>query len=81
MDLVTAIGDWSLGEGRLHQKLARAIEGWVGPGVIGFAPGDEVSEGHFGMRLMRDLARDAGGELRVDSAPGAGTSVTLEVPA
>jgi two-component system, NarL family, sensor kinase len=47
----------------------------------GFAAGEEAAEGHFGMRLMHDLARDAGGELRLDSAPGAGTSVTLEVPA
>jgi two-component system, NarL family, sensor kinase len=38
------------------------------------------AEGHFGMRLARDLVRDAGGELSVDSAPGRGTRVRVEVP-
>jgi two-component system, NarL family, sensor kinase len=35
---------------------------------------------HFGLRLMRDLADHAGGELQVVSSPGHGTSVRLEVP-
>jgi signal transduction histidine kinase len=39
------------------------------------APG----QGHFGLRLLADLVRDAGGELRVRSAPGAGTRVEAEV--
>ncbi|MFD3443386.1 sensor histidine kinase [Microbacteriaceae bacterium 4G12] len=30
-------------------------------------------EGHFGLRLLRDLVADGGGELKVGSAPGAGT--------
>jgi signal transduction histidine kinase len=30
--------------------------------------------------LLADLAVDAGGELAVESAPGAGTTVVLEVP-
>jgi two-component system, NarL family, sensor kinase len=47
----------------------------------GFVPAGEQREGHFGLRLMEDLARDAGGELRIDSAVGRGTRVTLEVPA
>jgi signal transduction histidine kinase len=49
----------------------------------GFAPERVLAaqrEGHLGLRLLRDLAADAGGELRVDSAPGRGTTVTLEVP-
>jgi signal transduction histidine kinase len=37
--------------------------------------------GHFGLRIMRDLARDAGGRLTVDTAPDAGTRIRLEVPA
>jgi two-component system NarL family sensor kinase len=47
----------------------------------GFAPAGERREGHFGLRLMEDLARDAGGELTIDSGMGRGTRVTLEVPA
>ena len=49
----------------------------------GFTAGgqDGSRDGHFGLRLMEDLARDAGGALRVHSAPGHGTRITLEVPA
>lgn len=35
MDVVTAMGDWSLGEGPLHQKLARAIESAIHTGRLG----------------------------------------------
>lgn len=35
---------------------------------------------HFGLRLMRDLTDHAGGKLDVQSSPGSGTSVRLEVP-
>jgi two-component system NarL family sensor kinase len=46
----------------------------------GFTPETAGRTGHFGLRLMEDLSRDAGGVLRVDSAPGRGTRVTLEAP-
>jgi signal transduction histidine kinase len=46
----------------------------------GFDP-DVVPEGHFGLRLLGDLARDAGGRLDVTSTPGEGTVVRMEVPA
>jgi two-component system, NarL family, sensor kinase len=48
----------------------------------GFEPDREPSdgEGHFGLRLLSELARDAGGSLDVDSAPGRGTTVRLELP-
>jgi two-component system NarL family sensor kinase len=38
------------------------------------------SNGHFGLRVMADLIRDAGGSVDIDSAPGRGTRVRLEVP-
>lgn len=38
------------------------------------------ADGHAGLRLMDDLARDVGGHLEVESEPGAGTTVRLEVP-
>lgn len=50
---------------------------------IGFAAvsREEAAEpGHLGMRLMSDLAEHAGGRLHVDSAPGEGVSVRIEVP-
>ena len=38
-------------------------------------------EGHFGLNLMEDVARDAGAELTVRSAAGEGTRVLLETEA
>lgn len=43
-------------------------------------PTDAKAEGHFGMRLLGDLAREAGGELSVEPRPDRGTRVTVEVP-
>ncbi len=40
----------------------------------------EKGEGHFGLRNMHERAEQLGGSLRVDSAPGRGTCVTLEIP-
>ena len=50
---------------------------------VGFDPAtvlDAPAEGHFGVRVMRDLAAAAGARLSVASRPGAGTSWRLEVP-
>jgi signal transduction histidine kinase len=49
----------------------------------GFAAGDRArrgDEGHVGLTLLEDLVRDARGTLAVSSAPGAGTTVQLELP-
>jgi signal transduction histidine kinase len=45
----------------------------------GFAHGDigAEPEGHFGLRLMRDLVDHAGGQLELHSAPGRGTSIAV----
>lgn len=40
---------------------------------------DHRGSEQFGLRGMRDLIREAGGDLEVDSAPGKGTRVRLEV--
>jgi signal transduction histidine kinase len=45
----------------------------------GFDPAAAGGEGHFGLRVLEDLAHDAGAELEIDSSPGAGARVTLEV--
>lgn len=45
----------------------------------GFDVRREPREGHLGLRAMRDLVAETGGLLDVRSAPGAGTTVTLEV--
>jgi signal transduction histidine kinase len=48
----------------------------------GFDPAAQAAngEGHFGLRLVADLARDSGGALAVDSAPGRGTTMGVTVP-
>ena len=38
------------------------------------------TEGHLGLSLVEELARQAGGSLTIDSHEGAGTRVWLEVP-
>ena len=47
------------------------------------AGGAEAADaaGHFGLSIMRERARRLGGELAIDSAPGAGTRVRLHFPA
>jgi two-component system, NarL family, sensor histidine kinase YdfH len=47
---------------------------------IGFQPEQASPPGHYGLRGMRERARLLGGDLRIDSAPGAGTTVLLEMP-
>jgi two-component system, NarL family, sensor kinase len=49
---------------------------------VGFDPAAAVSDDrpHLGLRLLDDLAGDVGGRIEVSSAPGAGTTVTMEVP-
>jgi two-component system, NarL family, sensor kinase len=37
-------------------------------------------EGHFGLRILRDLASEAGAELTVTTAPGAGTRWRMRLP-
>jgi signal transduction histidine kinase len=38
------------------------------------------AEGHFGLRVLRDVVGDAGAQLQVSSAPGAGTGWRLRIP-
>ena len=49
---------------------------------VGFQPAAAggPGDGHFGLTLMRERARSAGGNLTVSSAPQDGARVTLEVP-
>lgn len=41
----------------------------------------DAGPGHLGVATMHARARSAGGRLLIDSAPGAGTTVTLTLPA
>lgn len=60
-----------------HATLAVADDG------RGFDPGAPAAAGgeHLGLGLLADLAGEAGGRLEVDSRPGRGTRVAIEVPA
>jgi signal transduction histidine kinase len=46
----------------------------------GFDPNADPAADSFGLRGLRDLARESGGTLAVDSRRGHGTTVRLEVP-
>jgi signal transduction histidine kinase len=47
---------------------------------VGFVPGAFSHQGRFGLRSLHDLAAEAGGHLDVETGPGRGTTVVLEVP-
>lgn len=49
-----------------------------GRGFAGATAANRAAEGHLGLRLMRDVARDAGTQLQIVSAPGAGTLVRMD---
>jgi signal transduction histidine kinase len=38
------------------------------------------NDGHFGLVFMRERMQQIGGSLEIDSKPGAGTMLTLDVP-
>lgn len=46
----------------------------------GFDPDHSTSTGHFGMLDMRERAEALGSRLQVESAPGSGTFIAIEVP-
>jgi signal transduction histidine kinase len=46
----------------------------------GFAPNQASPTGHFGLLDMRERAQSMGSHLRVESEPGRGTRIAVEVP-
>jgi signal transduction histidine kinase len=50
---------------------------------VGFDPGEALRArpGHLGLAALRERVELAGGAVRIDSAPGAGATVELELPA
>jgi two-component system NarL family sensor kinase len=47
----------------------------------GFDPQHLDGNAHFGLRMLADLVRDSGGELKIDSTQGTGSRVSVEVAA
>ena len=67
---------------RLSRPDHRAVLDVADDGV-GFDPAvapDRPAQGHVGLRVLADLAAEAGGQFEVTSRPGDGTHVHLEVP-
>jgi signal transduction histidine kinase len=48
----------------------------IDPGLLS----DDVLPGHYGLRGMRERAKEIGGTLTIWSAPGSGTELELSVP-
>lgn len=46
---------------------------------LGFDPSSKLNTGHFGLLGMKERARLAGGKLTIESQPGKGTKVMLEI--
>jgi signal transduction histidine kinase len=62
------------------QHRAGAIHLEVRDDGVGFDPGTLQTTGGVGVRGMEERAAALGGRLRVDSAPGAGTVVRVQIP-
>jgi two-component system, NarL family, sensor kinase len=56
-------------------EMARLVVSDDGRGFDG-----PVDERHFGLRLLADLAKEAGGRMKLDSKPQHGTRVFIEAP-
>jgi two-component system NarL family sensor kinase len=60
--------------------VARLIVSDDGRGFDAGMRGRRLAEGHLGLSLVEELARQSGGSLEISSSEGAGTRVELEVP-
>jgi two-component system, NarL family, sensor kinase len=64
---------------RLHAAGGIAVLEVVDDGQgMTITPADR--DGHFGLRMLEDLARDSDGRLELDSVPGGGTKIRLALP-
>ncbi len=46
----------------------------------GFYIGDSQKEGHYGLDIMHERAKEVGGLLKIESIPGQGTQLTAQFP-
>jgi two-component system NarL family sensor kinase len=65
----------------VDDSVARLIVSDDGRGFDSGMRERRLAEGHLGLSLVEELARQSGGSLEVTSSEGAGTQVELEVPA
>ncbi|MHA7278450.1 sensor histidine kinase [Arthrobacter sp. MDT2-2] len=57
------------------RQTSRQTQITVSDDGVGFDPNEPRPEGHFGLRILGDTIRQAGGTLDIHSAPDVGTSV------
>ena len=57
------------------QRVYLTVRDWG----VGFDP-DQVAEGHFGLRGIRERARLLDGRATIESTPGGGTTIRVELP-
>ncbi len=67
------------GDGRAEERPSRNSSSRTTAAVS--IPGSPDANGHFGLRMLEDLVRDSAGKLEIDSTPGAGSRVSVEVAA
>jgi len=53
---------------------------WIADDGCGFDPNAAGNSNHLGLRTMAERAAELGGSLYIESTPGAGTRVSVEVP-
>ena len=69
-----------------------AVAGCMDDGKVVFSVSDDgcgfnpeecpgVAQGHFGLQGIRERLRRCNGEMRIESAPGKGTKVTIRMEA
>jgi signal transduction histidine kinase len=66
--------------GILLERSDRGLRIFIEDNGIGFDPNVIQTEGHLGLVGMQERAEMVGGTLTIESAPGSGTSIILEVP-
>jgi PAS domain S-box-containing protein len=66
--------------GILLERKAGMVRVFVEDNGIGFNPEDVQTDEHVGLVGMRERAEMLGGSLTIESTPGRGTSIILEVP-
>jgi two-component system sensor histidine kinase DegS len=47
---------------------------------LGFDPNHSQSKGHYGLKFMRERAELLNGSLSIQSTPGKGTTITVQMP-
>jgi PAS domain S-box-containing protein len=66
--------------GILLERAEGSVKVFVEDNGIGFSPEQTEQEGRLGLVGIRERAEMLGGRLTIESVPGAGTSIIVEVP-